>query len=290
MFVNMLDLKIPAPQDVRDFLILRGPAEALAWEPSWRHGVSAVFTSPRYNAGIRYEACRDHTPSQVFYEEGRALARFLDYVLCPGGQALINVAPVMEDAKEMLCWIALGLLHVPEGEQRPLWEVENWFTWAKSGTTPGPQGEHSWGHFAPSAHAHRVHQTWEWVLQLKRTREAPRDLDKLAIGTPYVDKSNLKRYGHTRDLRCRGNLWAIPYRTKTKKSPHPAQFPLELPEWGLALLGLGKDDLVLDPFGGVGNTGLACAKLGLRFTGVDLGLGYCREATKNLTEVYRASP
>ena len=72
--------------------------------------------------------------------------------------------------------------------------------------------------------------------------------------------------------RCRGNAWFLPYDTinsRDKDRPHPATFPVRLPEYCLRLHGLDRVTRVLDPFTGLGATAVACASLGLDFVGID---------------------
>jgi site-specific DNA-methyltransferase (adenine-specific) len=93
------------------------------------------------------------------------------------------------------------------------------------------------------------------------------EIDRLAIGVPFVDKSNIERSGHAADLHCAGNVWLIPYQTvqsKLGKFDHPAAFPVELPERCIKLHGLKKGLVVLDPFLGSGTTLIASESLGLQ--------------------------
>lgn len=73
------------------------------------------------------------------------------------------------------------------------------------------------------------------------TNKGDVEVDKLADGLAvrYQDKSNLGRYSH-QDKRDRGNTWFIPYQTIKHKSqrPHPATFPVKLPEMCIKLHGL----------------------------------------------------
>jgi len=90
-----------------------------------------------------------------------------------------------------------------------------------------------------------------------------------------------------RDRRCRGNAWFLPYETinsREKDRPHPATFPVRLPEYCLKLHGVERAAPVLDPFMGLGNTALACARLGLDFVGIELDRGYLDEAIGRVRE------
>ncbi|MGB4633531.1 MAG: DNA methyltransferase, partial [Bacillota bacterium] len=51
-----------------------------------------------------------------------------------------------------------------------------------------------------------------------------------------------------------------------------------LPEMCIRLHGLDKTGLVLDPFMGLGNTAIACARLGVSFVGFEIDAVYFDEA------------
>ena len=85
----------------------------------------------------------------------------------------------------------------------------------------------------------------------------------------------------TEDRRDRGNTWFIPYDTiqSNIERPHPATFPVRLPEMCIKLHGVSdKNILVVDPFCGIGSTAVACKKLGVSFVGFDIDKEYLDEA------------
>lgn len=66
---------------------------------------------------------------------------------------------------------------------------------------------------------------------------------------------------------------------------HPTQKPVELMKWCLTFVrGSG---VVLDPFMGSGTTGVACAKLGRRFIGIEIDEGYFEIACERIRKAYQ---
>jgi DNA modification methylase len=55
-------------------------------------------------------------------------------------------------------------------------------------------------------------------------------------------------------------------------------------EW---CLGFVKADTILDPFMGSGTTGVACARLGRRFVGIEIDPGYFGIACRRIEEAQR---
>ena len=65
---------------------------------------------------------------------------------------------------------------------------------------------------------------------------------------------------------------------------HPTQKPVALMEWCLGFA--PKAETVLDCFMGSGTTGVACVKLGRKFTGIELDEGYFDIACERIRKAY----
>lgn len=63
---------------------------------------------------------------------------------------------------------------------------------------------------------------------------------------------------------------------------HPTQKPLALMDWTLGFV--PKAQLVLDPFMGSGTTGVACVRLGRRFTGIEIEPKYFDIACRRIAD------
>ena len=72
------------------------------------------------------------------------------------------------------------------------------------------------------------------------------------------------------------------YKTIQNHRPHPAEFPMKLPEMCIKLHGAKPDIVVYDPFMGSGNTALASISLGVNFVGTEISKEYVEMAEENI--------
>ena len=75
--------------------------------------------------------------------------------------------------------------------------------------------------------------------------------------------------------------WSIAPERNMKDYGHPAMFPEELAERILKLFSY-KNDIVLDPFNGVGTTTTVAKKLKRKYFGIDISEEYCKTAEKRI--------
>jgi len=96
----------------------------------------------------------------------------------------------------------------------------------------------------------------------------------------FNDREMRERFGGGKQVR---DWWVLPAETGNKKvhTGHPTQKPVALLERILACSTLAGD-LVVDPFVGSGTTGVAAARRGCRFVGVDNDRRYVRMATARI--------
>lgn len=72
-----------------------------------------------------------------------------------------------------------------------------------------------------------------------------------------------------------------------EKAGHPTQKPVKLMQWCLSFLPDGIET-ILDPYMGSGTTGVACAKMGRKFIGIELDEDYYNISIKRITEAYNS--
>ncbi len=255
--------------------------EGMAGLPS--QSIDLVVTSPPYNLGIRYGKFADDTSRTDYLTWCEKWAVEVRRLLQPAGSLFLNLGAAPSNPM---------LPHELVLRLQKFFVVQNTIHWIKSIALPnefGP-GEVSRGHFKPISSPRYLNDCHEYVFHL--TPEGKTPLDRLALGVPYQDKSNVARWTHTggRDLRCRGNTWFVPYETiqrRAKERPHPATFPVQLTVNCIRLHGLARAKSMLDPFLGIGNSAVAAQQLGVgRFVGFEIDEEYLREAERRL-KVYR---
>lgn len=152
---------------------------------------------------------------------------------------------------------------VAERASRIGYHVKSIITWAKQSSLPEPQNS-------------RVSRGLEYVIHLSPTR------------TPKFDKGAYRRVATALGGRAVGyepdklsDVWVLPTSTG---GGHGAQFPVSLPGRCIAL-STDPGDVVLDPFVGSGNSGVAARALGRKFVGVDVSAQYLATADEKIGAV-----
>ena len=242
--------------------------------------VDVIVTSPTYNLGIAYNRYQDPLSGADYLEWTNTWIAAAARVLRPDGSLFLNVG-----AKPTDPWTALDVVQVARSHLR----LQNIIHWIKSiaidresaGTAAGLTRDLAVGHYKPINSDRFLNDCHEFVFHL--TPGGDTALDRLALGVPYQDQSNIARWTKAVDgVRCRGNTWFIPYETiqrRDRDRPHPATFPSKLPEQCLKLHGLSRIQRAMDPFNGLGSTAVACARLGVaEFVGCDIDETYLEEA------------
>jgi site-specific DNA-methyltransferase (adenine-specific) len=80
------------------------------------------------------------------------------------------------------------------------------------------------------------------------------------------------------------DLWQVP---KIQAPIHSCEKPTALMKRAVRLCSRNPGDLVLDPFMGVGATGVACVKMGRRFIGIELDETYFEVSCRRIEEAYK---
>jgi site-specific DNA-methyltransferase (adenine-specific) len=270
--------------------------------------VDLVVTSPPYNLGIDYTQYADRQDRPSYLNWCTKWAGEIQRILRSNGSFFLNVGSAPSNPM-LPHQIVIELTSTSGG-----FLLQNTIHWIKSITiedrcsrrplrdatrrdqTRQHNASHreaattarSFGHFKPINSKRFLNDCHEHIFHF--TKSGRVEIDRLALGVPYQDKSNIARWSHTRgsDLRCRGNTWFVPYETiqsREKERPHPATFPIQLAEWCIKLHGVSRIETMLDPFLGIGNSAVAAKRCGVKkFIGFEIDENYLSEAKKRLDE------
>jgi site-specific DNA-methyltransferase (adenine-specific) len=200
--------------------------------------IAAVATSPPYNLGKAYSSYDDNRPIEQYLTEQSEVAKLIAGLLKPDGHVFLNVGwnskHPLRAVQVMLEWAR----HL---------ELQQPIVWTKSVALDGSSlpkhlrdemDNRQIGHFASINSDYFLNPTAELVWHFSPTGKSP--VDRLAIGVPYVYADQPARFGHHRELHCRGNTWHIPYKTTQSRADrdyHPAPFRSH---WSSAVLRRGR--------------------------------------------------
>jgi site-specific DNA-methyltransferase (adenine-specific) len=245
--------------------------------------VDVIVTSPPYNIDKNYRSYFDKKERNEYLSWLSEIARTSYNILKNEASFFLNVSGAPSDS--------LLPLEVAKAFFDSGYKLQNTIHWIKSISIEkedlaktgsfSPSKNVSLGHFKPIISERFLNDFHEYIFHF--TKDGDVKLDKLAIGVPYQDKTNIGRWKSSKeDKRDRGNVWFIPYQTIRKERPHPAIFPERLPYLCIKLHGIKKGMLVYDPFMGIGNTALACIQLNVKFIGTEIDYGYIQSAKERI--------
>ena len=233
-----------------------------------------IVTSPPYNLGISYGVYDDKISRDKYLKWIEQVAIKIKQKMKRKGSFFLNIG-----SSPTKPWgpfeIALSL--------RNHFKLQNKIHWIKSiyieNESYGQKTNINVGHFKPIPGNRFLNYSHEYIFHFTVSGDVK--LDRLSIGVPYKDPSNINRWksGGNGGVRCRGNTWYFPYKTirsRKKDRPHPATFPIEIAEACIRLHGITttKEMVVLDPFMGIGNTSLACNIIGVNCVGFEIDKNY----------------
>lgn len=241
-----------------------------------------VVTSPPYNLGIKYGKYNDTISRTKYLDWIEQVGIMIKSKLKDNGSFFLNMGSAPTNP--------YGAFEVMF-RLRQHFVLQNTIQWIKSiyveNESYGKKEVMNVGHYKPINGKRFLNDCYEYIFHF--TKSGNVELDRLAIGVPYKDTTNTIRWnGNT--LRCRGNVWYIPYKTiqsRDKDRPHPATFPMELAQRCIKLHGVKEDTIVLDPFMGIGNTALASLTLGVNCVGYEIDDYYYSVSIKLVEEMNR---
>ncbi len=227
-----------------------------------------VVTSPPYNIGKEYET---RLPLSEYLKHQEAVIKEAVRITADNGSICWQVGNYIEKGSI----IPLDILLFPIFSNLGL-KLRNRIIW----------------HFGHGLHAKkRFSGRYEVILWFTKTDDYIFNLDPVRIPQKYPNK---KYFKGPKKGQLSGNplgknpsdVWDIPNvkANHPEKTIHPAQFPIELVE-RLVLSMTNKNDLVVDPFIGVGTTAIAALLHGRRVAGADIIKEYLDIAKQRINDL-----
>jgi DNA modification methylase len=241
------------------------------------NSVALVVTSPPYFAGKAYEAELGVNGIPASYVEYLEMLRdvFAECVrvLEPGGRIAVNVANLGRRPYRSLSGDVTTILQDDLGLL-----LRGEVVWVKS---RGASGSCAWGSFQQATNPVLRDLTERVVIASKgRFDRALSPKQRRAGSLPVTSTLTVDEF-----MESTLDVWEIPPES-ARRVGHPAPFPVALPQ---RLIGLYTyaDDLVLDPFAGVGTSAVAAVRTGRRYIGYDLDPAYIAAAEERLVLEHR---
>lgn len=222
--------------------------------------IDAIVTSPPHNLGRRHGSHADDLPQGDYLSWMGEIAAGCARVLNRRGSLFL----VLEAGPDP--WRSLDVAL----QFRQHLTLQNRISWVKSITV----GAESRGHYRPLRGKKYLNRTHADIYHYSHSGRV--EIDRLALGVPYQDPANIRRWGTGADRRCGGNSWFVPHETRQGDWRHPTGYPVDLPRRCLRLH--GAPGLVLDPFLGSGTTLVAARELGWQGIGVEIDADYAAMA------------
>jgi len=231
--------------------------------------IQLVVTSPPYNIGKKYERARKLSVEQ-YIEGQREVIKLCAERLSPSGS---------------ICWQVGN--HVADNALYPI-DIMLYPIFRDLGLVL--RNRIIW-HFEHGLHcSRRLSGRYETIMWFTRPgNDYVFNLDEIRVPQKYPGKKYYKgpKAGHysANPLgKNPGDLWVIPNvkHNHVEKTVHPCQFPVELVE-RLVLALTNPNDLVLDPYMGVGSAAVASILHKRRAAGADIVPQYVEAARERVT-------
>lgn len=219
--------------------------------------VDFIITSPPYNIGMKYEGYDDSNSEEDYKRKMSSIFRECYRVLVRGGRMIVNTAFALRDkntGEVKAIDIKITNIILQETEFR----LYDRMIWVKSGSENQYDSSTSWGSWcSPSSPNLRG---WAESLNIyyKETRKYVKENSRSDI-----TEDEFKTYTN--------NVWF--FRQARYKYNHPCTFDIDMVKAAIKMFTY-IDDLVLDPFCGVGSALIAAVETERRYIGIEISKRY----------------
>ncbi|VUT23937.1 MAG: Modification methylase MjaV [Candidatus Methanolliviera sp. GoM_oil] len=247
------------PEEFINQVICGDSAEILKKLPD--NCVDLVFTSPPYNFGLDYENHKDGTDWNEYFDKIFAVFKECIRIVKFGGRIIVNVQPLFSDY--------IPIHHIISNffmKNKMIWRGE--ILWEKNNYNCKYT---AWGSWKSPSNPYMKY-TWEFLeIFCKGDLKHKGDSNKADI-----TGDEFKKWVYAK--------WSIAPERNMKEYDHPAMFPEKLVEQILKLFSF-ENDVIFDPFNGVGTTTKVAKQFNRKFIGIDISEEYTKKAKDRLKNV-----
>ena len=245
-------MNVDLPKDFENKIICGDSESVLKQLPD--NCIDLVFTSPPYNFGMKYDEHDDKVDWDKYTEKLFSIFDECIRVTKHGGRIAVNVQPLFSDYVPIHHMISNHFT-----EKKMLWRNE--ILWEKNNYNCNYT---AWGSWKSPSQPYMKY-TWEFIEVFSKGSLKHEGLKENAdiTGDEFKEWVNAK--------------WSIAPERRMKEFDHPAMFPEKLAERVLKLFSF-QNDVILDPFNGVGTVPKVCKETSRRYLGIDTSEKYCKIA------------
>jgi len=246
--------------------------------------IDLIVTSPPYNIGKNYGTYKDDLPLDEYYKWLALCCAEMFRVIKPNRNIFINICDIGVSNKDAEGEHRIGergnfyviphhVVVISEFIKMKNAQYLNPIIWKKPSNHISQFGANArfCGTYPYPANCH-IPSEIEYILHFRKNGK----FEKVDNDIKSMSKISKKRW-----MELSNQLWE--FNGVSSMKSHPAQYPIELPKRCVEGWSFCKD-VVLDPFMGIGTTGVVCKNLNRNFIGIELDPEYFEIAEKRINE------
>ena len=221
------------------------------------NSVDIVLTSPPYNFDIEYDTHNDNDDAHNYIDTLVSIFDECSRTLKDGGRLIVNIQPNYKDYFPTHHYLTTAMV-----DSGLIWRGE--IIWLKNNIKKLT----AWGSYKSPSSPY-LSYPFEFI--------------------EVFSKGTIKHFGNKDDIditkdefiKYVNGHWSIAPERRMKEFNHPAMFPEELVMRCLKLFSY-KNDVILDPFNGVGTTTFVAHQMNRKYIGIDISESYCEVARNRI--------
>ncbi|MGI6330018.1 MAG: DNA-methyltransferase [Bacilli bacterium] len=245
------------------------------------NSIDIIITSPPYNAAHNYDNYNDNQEFNKYLQNMEEIFLECYRVLKKGGRICVNVPFAIKNKEtKNVIFLAHNIAQILQNLGFINFEL---ISWHKGKSLNHFQGNNTaWGSWkSPSCPSFRPLSESILVFCKESIKHIGNKEDIDITSDEFKEWTKNTWYFNEETNNGFENIICIP--NGSGKKEHPTPYPIELVERLLKIYSY-KNDIVLDPFNGIGTTTVVASMLKRKYIGIDLSEKYCKIALNRIIE------